>query len=149
MPLSAAYTPRTRRRARGRRRWTRRVRVRSSESGSFVLRGQRKHWCFLHRAQHDRRAGATDARHRLELITDDAIEIARTSAAHLEQVVVVAGDMVALLHLFERLDFLQESGTVHGPLERDGDEGGEDRADGLRVDEGGVAADEPALLKAF
>ena len=71
--------------------------------------------------------------------------MAGVGAADLEQVVVIAGDMVALLYFGEGRDTLEERPAVLRAPERDGDEGRQARADRLGIEERSIAADDPPL----
>ena len=71
----------------------------------------------------------------------------RVSTLNLQEIVVVARDMMALLDLAQPVDQCEEPRAVLRALERDGDERGEPRADGVRIHDRGIAANDPLLLE--
>jgi hypothetical protein len=73
--------------------------------------------------------------------------VAGAGAAEFEEVVFVAGGVVAFKDFGGGGDFGEEGAAVFGPFEGDGDEGGEAAADDVGIDEGGVAFDDAAFFE--
>jgi hypothetical protein len=102
---------------------------------------------FLCGGKDDGGAGAGDSELILQLFGEKMIEILGAAAADLEEVVIVAGDVVTLGNLFHLGDGAKKSGTVAVAGERDGDIGGKRVAYGRGIYESGVAADDATLFK--
>jgi hypothetical protein len=74
--------------------------------------------------------------------------VQRASGAHLEQVIVLAGDMVAFRNFRHGLDSGEKTRTMLRPLEPNGHKCSERVADSGGIDQGGISADHTALFEA-
>src|SRR6266478_1212534 len=102
---------------------------------------------LLGSGQHDSRARARYTHLFLKLFGQQVIEVLSAAATDLEQIVVIAGDVVAFGHLVHFFDGPQERGAVAMASEGDGDIGGEGMANGRGVDKRSIPADDAALLQ--
>ncbi len=82
-----------------------------------------------------------------QLCCEQMVEILGAMAADLEEVIVVAGNVVTLRNLVHFGDGAEKSGAAAMAGERDGDIGGKWVAYRCRVHESGVTADDAAFFK--
>jgi hypothetical protein len=102
---------------------------------------------FLDRAEDDRGARPGDAEAALELVGQQRIQIAHAAAPHLQQEVVVAGDVVAFLDQRVRPHGLQERRARALVRQRHGNEREDGETGRIGIRQGGIAADHAARFE--
>src|SRR5688500_2473364 len=107
----------------------------------------RHRWRLLRGAQDDGRAGARYAFHRLKPVYQDPVQVPRVPAHDLEQVIIFTGHVMTLEDLGKLIHLGQKSTPMAWVLQSDRDEGEHRVADGGRIQESGVSADDTALLE--
>src|SRR5262245_33583421 len=109
--------------------------------------GERQLAGFLERAEHDDRARRADGRDRAEALLEDAREVVGVGGTALDEIAVLAGDVVDLEHLRDRREALAGSDRVDRVVAADEYEAEQAQLHGLRLETHLVAGDDAVLLE--